>query len=387
MFKPDNVGEYKDGDVFHVEIKSGNEILADYDVNFFDLYPVEKIEMEKTEVSLEPGDSTSLNAYIWPGTTTTKLNWKIADETIVKVTSDSGVYQASNQSKRIKVNLTGLKEGRTEITGTAANGMKASFTVTVTDTKQDISEMQISLAKKAFTYTGKAIEPEVKINGLTEGKDFTVSYQNNINAGTATVHVSGMGAYTGDVKLSFQITRKSISSSDITVNLSDDGKTPKVQVKGLREGNDYTYSISAAGDTVQVTIKGVGNYSGTVEKTFTITNTGEITENTKKDPVTEPAKISKPVKAKITKLTTNKKHQIRVTWKKQSAAGYQVCYSTTKSFKTNTRVLVKNSKATSKTISKLKKGKTYYVKVRAYKMVDGKRVYGSFSTVKKIKCK
>lgn len=387
VFKPDNVGEYKDRDVFHVEIRSGNEILADYDVNFFDLYPVEKIEMEKTEISLEPGDTASLNAYIWPGSTTTKLNWEIADETIVKVTSDSGVYQASNQSKRIKVHLTGLKEGRTEITGTAANGMKVSLTVTVTDAKQDISKMKISLAGNTFTYTGKAIEPKVTINGLTEGKDFTVSYQNNTNAGTATVQICGAGAYSGNVKKTFQITRRSIDSSDITVTLSEDGKTPKIQVKGLSEGNDYTYSVSASGDTVQVTIKGIGNYSGTVKKTVAVTNTGEITENTEKDPVTEPAKVSKPIKAKITKLTTNKKHQIKVTWKKQKAAGYQVCYSTTKAFKTKTRVLIKNSKTTSKTISKLKKGKTYYVKVRAYKVFDGKRVYGSFSTVKKIKCK
>ncbi len=67
-----------------------------------------------------------------------------------------------------------------------------------------------------------------------------------------------------------------------------------------------------------------------------------------------------------------------------TADGYQIAYSTSKKFTSKTTKKVKTTK-TKKVISSLKKNKTYYVKVRAYKLVDGKKVYGSWSTIKKVK--
>lgn len=62
--------------------------------------------------------------------------------------------------------------------------------------------------KLAFTkadYTGKEIKPEVIIEGLEEGKDFSVAYQNNVLAGTATVVITGMGQYEGSITENFTI--------------------------------------------------------------------------------------------------------------------------------------------------------------------------------------
>lgn len=79
---------------------------------------------------------------------------------------------------------------------------------------------------------------------------------------------------------------------------------------------------------------------------------------------------------------------MKISWKKQkNASGYEVYRSTkkNKSFKKITTL-----KKAGKVIyvnKKLKKGKTYYYKVRAYKVVSGKKVYGKFSTIKKIKIK
>ncbi len=108
-------------------------------------------------------------------------------------------------------------------------------------------------------------------------------------------------------------------------------------------------------------------------------------------PVEEQKKttVKKPGKATIKKLVKSKK-SFKITWKKvSSVSGYQVQYSTSKKFtkKTTSSKYYKGNKKFTKTISKLKSKKTYYVRVRAYKTVNGKKVYGSWSKVKSVKTK
>jgi hypothetical protein len=62
-------------------------------------------------------------------------------------------------------------------------------------------------------------------------------------------------------------------------------------------------------------------------------------------------------------------------------------YSTSSSFKSAKSVTVTKNSTTSKVISKLTAGKKYYVKVRSYKTIDGKKVYGAYSTVKTVTVK
>lgn len=69
------------------------------------------------------------------------------------------------------------------------------------------------------------------------------------------------------------------------------------------------------------------------------------------------------------------------------ATGYQIAYSTNKNFKGAKNVSVKKAATTKKVVSKLKKGKTYYVKVRAYKTVKGKKQYTGWSKVKQVAVK
>ena len=76
---------------------------------------------------------------------------------------------------------------------------------------------------------------------------------------------------------------------------------------------------------------------------------------------------------------------IKLKKKVTGANGYQLVYATNKKFTKNKKTLT--LKSTTKTISKLKKGTTYYVKVRAYKVSNGKKVYGKYSSVKKVKIK
>ena len=91
----------------------------------------------------------------------------------------------------------------------------------------------------------------------------------------------------------------------------------------------------------------------------------------------------------ITKLTTGKR-SFTATWKKQTknTTGYQIQYSTNKNFKKgNKTVTVKSNKTVKKTVKNLKAKKTYYVRIRAYKTVNGKKYYSAWSKAKSVKTK
>lgn len=105
------------------------------------------------------------------------------------------------------------------------------------------------------------------------------------------------------------------------------------------------------------------------------------------------AKTSTPTVQTISKVKSFKVKQksactVQVQWKKNSqASGYQIQYSLKKNFKTKKTIRVKKAKKTKYVLKKLKKGRTYYFKIRAYKMVRGQTVYSSWSSKKKIKIK
>ena len=114
-------------------------------------------------------------------------------------------------------------------------------------------------------------------------------------------------------------------------------------------------------------------------------------------PTTKPATTAKKpnttaTKVKLAKQTTkvkaNGKKKIKVSWKKdKKASGYEITYSTKKSFKGKKTIVVKSNKTTSKVVKKLTSKKKYFVKVRSYKQVGKTKTYGAYSKVKTVKVK
>ncbi|MCR4711976.1 MAG: cell wall-binding repeat-containing protein [Clostridia bacterium] len=142
----------------------------------------------------------------------------------------------------------------------------------------------------AQTYNGKAKTPAptVKLNGktLTKGTDYTVTYANNVNAGTAKVTIKGKDHYTGSITASFTIKPASIAGAAVTgikasyretVDPLKPVPTVKLAIGGktvtLKSGTDYTvsYKNNSLPGTATITIKGKGNYTGTLTKNFKIT--------------------------------------------------------------------------------------------------------------------
>lgn len=141
--------------------------------------------------------------------------------------------------------------------------------------------------------------------------------------------------------------------------------------KTLSSKTDYTVSYPKTMKKVgqyTVTIKFKGNYCGTVKKKFTIVPKG----------------------TSISKITSKKKGII-LKWKKQTAqtTGYEIAYSTDSKFsKKNTKIVpVGKNKTTSKSVSKLKDKKKYYVRIRTYKKIGGRKYYSDWSKVRNVNTK
>ncbi len=131
--------------------------------------------------------------------------------------------------------------------------------------------------------------------------------------------------------------------------------------------------------TGKLTVKSIGSAYITISSS----ENGVYNKATKKVLITVTPKSVSKVAAKLSK---NKK--AKISWRKQTKiTGYVVSYSTSKNFKNAKNINVKGANKNSYTLSKLTSKKTYYIRVRAYKKVNGKNIYGSWSSVKKISIK
>lgn len=104
-------------------------------------------------------------------------------------------------------------------------------------------------------------------------------------------------------------------------------------------------------------------------------------------PETAKPQSTAPAKTKVQKISTGKK-SITAQWKKVAGvSAYQVQIATNKKFSKNKKTFKVSKKSTKVKIKKLKSKKVYYVRVRSYKKVNGKKVYSKWSTVRKVKTK
>lgn len=156
------------------------------------------------------------------------------------------------------------------------------------------------------------------------------------------------------------------------------------------EETDFFFDPGPLGDnaayrSVSVIVKGTKQDEVKDSKPATTPST---TQPTTKPNTTKNTETVKPKKTSIKKLSKGKK-KFTVTWAKVSGVkGYQIQYSSDKKFKKNNKsVTVAKQKTTKATVKKLKSKKKYYVRVRTYKTVNGKKIYSSWSKVKSVKTK
>ena len=196
---------------------------------------------------------------------------KDGSKTLTAGTDYTVTYKDNTDVGTAKVIVTGK--------GNYTGSVEAKFNITA---KALTASMVQDIA--AQTYTGSPIVPKLTVKdgetALSKDTDYTVKYQNNLNAGTATVTLTGKGNYAGSVEIKFNITAKALTASmvrDIAAQTYTGSPiVPELTVKdgetALSKDTDYTvkYQNNLNAGTATVTLTGKGNYSDSVSKTFTI---------------------------------------------------------------------------------------------------------------------
>lgn len=242
-----------------------------------------------------------------------------------------------------------------------------------------------------FKWTGNTvlIDPDMRCSHcdkeLQENVDYKIEYSNNIDPGVASMKIIGMGDYKGyELNFTFVIEKK-------TPTTTEDQK-PTTTTTETKPTTGTTESSSATSETKPTT--------GTTAATTTTTESKPTTEDKTTATTAAPVIRISVKKAAIQKIKALKKaFTINILKNKDQVTGYQISYSYKKNFKGQKvktlkkfkykKIKVKRKKytITSYKVKGLKRKKTIYVRVRAYKQVGKTKVYGKWSSVKKVKIK
>ena len=190
-----------------------------------------------------------------------------------------------------------VNAGTAKVTVVGDGDYEGSKTLTFSIQRRPLSQTNVCFQKQyeqmargmmptaeKWQYTGKAIKPAVYVTcgygDATLGTDYTASYQNNVNAGTATVTLTGKGNFSGTRTETFTITRAPISKATVgsVASRTYTGKaikpapTVKRGTTTLKKDTHYTlsYANNTKVGTATITITGKGNYTGTKKVTFKV---------------------------------------------------------------------------------------------------------------------
>ena len=324
--------------------------------------------------AITPAITLSKSSYTYDGE---------AKKPAVTVKDGSTTLAAENYTVTYSSNT---DAGTATATVTMKGNYSGSSSTTFTINAASLAKAKVTLKTTKYTYDGKAKKPGVKsvvLNGTTlkSGTDYTIGYSNNKAAGKATVTITGKGNYKGKATAKFTINKKTakieVKLSGTTFNYNGKVKTPKVK------------SVTADGKTVKTSEYTVKYADGRVDVgTYDVTITLKM--DNLKGSKTVTIKI-RPQKTNITSLTARKNGGFKVKWKKQATQtdGYQIQYSLDKNFKSGVKTeKVNKTGTTTKNITKnMQSGKTYYVRIRTFKKVNGKTIFSAWSPVKSVKTK
>lgn len=284
-----------------------------------------------------------------------------------------------------------------------------------------------------FKWTGNTvlIDPDMRCSHcdkeLQENVDYKAEYSNNIDPGVASMKIIGMGDYKGyELNFTFVIEKKAPTTTEDQKPTTTTTETKPTT--GTTESSSATSETKPTTGTTAATTTTTESKPTTEDKTTATTESTPTTSSTTTEtkPATtetrpstedsstagttaakkETATTAAPVirisvkKAAIQKIKVLKKaFTINILKNKDQVTGYQISYSYKKNFKGQKvkdlkkfkykKIKVKRKKytITSYKVKGLKKKKTVYVRVRAYKQVGKTKAYGKWSSVKKVKIK
>lgn len=280
------------------------------------------------------------------------------------------------------------------LTATQTGNFAGTLTGTFTIAGKDIAALDFTLTgADNLKYDGKAKTPTVAVKDgtvtLTKDKDYTVTYDSNVSAGTGKVIVKGIGTYAGEKTLEFKITgadSKVITSyTNYTKYLTSKEFNLNARISTAEAGVTFKYTsanpeVATVDEDGYVTVKDTGIAKITVETVGTKTsNPASKVVNVTVKPLKPAFTLSRPAKKQIKVLVT----------KTEGATRYEVEYGRNgKYYKKTIKHLDNEFTKTSTTLKNRVSGKTYFVRVRAVKVMDdGTVVNGNWTARKSIKAK
>ena len=378
---------------------------------------------------IHTGKSDTVSLKTVPELTTAlagKVTWTSSDDSKV-VVEPSGAYNE-------KATLYRKAAGDVTVTATMKdenkNAIQKSFQV-IGDKSTEDWYVLVNDGDRVWVTDSTPVKPIVVVRDskgtvFKEGTDYTVQYQDNYlpdgkQACGVYVYVTPIGSYVGNPVLTglLSLCRSEQSDDDDSKNPDNqkkddnqntsDSKKPQnssttnnlKKQKITKVSSAYKKSVGQS-FTLKPKAKGKITYKTGNKKVATVNSKGKVTvKGTGKATITVTAKATStysksvkkitvygvPKKPEMKKLTAGKK-KFTVQWKKDKKAdGYQVQYSTDKKFKKNVKSVNVSKKSTKATVKKLKKRKTYRVRVRSYKKINGKKYYSGWGKVKSVKVK
>lgn len=382
---------------------NANEMLVQTEVEIPKV-AVSGITLNNSTLSLTTGQNFTLQAMLSPSNATNKeVTWESSDAGVAAVSKDGVVTakkagkativaKAADESGKYASCVVTVTEAKKEVTGVTLNksslnlGVGGSEVLSATVLPADATNKQVTWLSS--TPSVATVSQSGVVTGVKEGTtQISVITADGSKTAICSVIVSGQtqtepGTQTGGIidpatgktaAATFSGMEIELDYTSTAYNGSD--KEPGVSIQDA-SGNDLTEDVDYTLDyynnltvgKATVIVSGKGKYAGVIAGVrFTIK--------------------PKTVTVKSVKKASSRK--LNVVWAshKTQTTGFQVRYATTKKFKSGTykTVTLTSKSATSKALTKLKAGKTYYVKVRAYKTVDGKKIYSSWSKVKSAK--
>ena len=331
---------------------------------------IDWIEFDEDEIELKAGETYQLKPYISPSDATNKKLKYTSSDTKVAEVSASGLVTAKS-------------EGEAKIRAAATDGSDEYAVCYVTVTGK----------AKVTGITLDRTSAEVKRGEkLTLNATVSPSYASNkkvvwksANTKIATVDANGSVTAKAPGRTKITVTSAENSSYQASCTVTVPYKITYKLNKGKNNASNPSTYYGKKVTLKNPSRKGYAFAGWYTDAKFKKKITS-ISSSAKSDYILY-AKWTKVkvAKASLTSAKNSKSKQILLKYKKVSGAkGYEISYSTDKKFKK--AVTKKNTAKTSYTISKLKKGKIYYVRIRAYKMDStGKKVYGKYSSMKKVK--
>lgn len=331
---------------------------------------IDWIEFDEDEIELKAGETYQLKPYISPSDATNKKLKYTSSDTKVAEVSASGLVTAKS-------------EGEAKIRAAATDGSDeyAVCYVTVTG-KAKVTGITLDRTS-AEVKRGEKLTLNVTVSPSYASNKKVVWKSANTKIATVDANGSVTAKAPGRTKITVTSSENSSYQASCTVTVPY-----KITYKLNKGKNNASNPSTYYGK--KVTLKNPSRkgyaFAGWYTDAKFKKKITSISSSAKSDYILY-AKWTKVkvAKASLTSAKNSKSKQILLKYKKVSGAkGYEISYSTDKKFKK--AVTKKNTAKTSYTISKLKKGKIYYVRIRAYKMDStGKKVYGKHSSMKKVK--